>query len=180
MNLGQIMLVIAAMALLGLFALSGNTSLVQSNDVANASEAAVTATTLASSLIEEAQSKSFDQAVVDHGPVSTVSALTAVSDLGPDGGETYSSGFNDIDDYNNLYLVYTGSPDTNPEPGADSTIIVPGMRARFFVRAKVEYVDGDFFDPAGSQTWYKRMTVTVSSPTWKDSVAIPTVMSYWK
>ncbi len=183
MNLGQSMMVIVAMALLGFLALSANSSVMESNEISDTSEFGVTAVSLATSIIQEAMSKDYDQTVTLTGNVADSSAFTPAALLGRESGERYRdpvSDFNDFDDYNHLFLVFTSPLDPAPEPGADSTVIIPGIRARYLVRASVEYVAGDNLDvPIASPNWHKRLIVTVTRPLSKDTVRVPSVMSYW-
>ncbi len=183
MNLGQSMLVIAAMALLGFLALSANSSVMDSTDISNNSEFGVTAVSLATSVIQEAMSKMFDANVVASGAIADSLGLTPPG-TGKQPGERYRGGANDFDDFsdfNGLFVVYTSPLDPATEPGADTTIVVPGIRARYYVRARVDYIDPDNLDHVMThQTWHKRLVVSVTSPTSKDSIAIPAIMSYWQ
>lgn len=183
MNLGQGMMVIVALALLGFLALSANSSVMESNEISDTSEFGVTSVSLATSIIQEAMSKDFDQTVTVNGNVTDSSTFTAAGALGRESGESFRAGgssFNDFDDFNNLFLVFTSPLDPTPEAGADSTIIIPGIRARYIVRAKVEYVTGDNLDvPVATPNWHKRLIVMVTRPATKDTIRVPSVMSYW-
>ena len=127
--------------------------------------------------------KSFDQKVVSFGAITSPSQFTPPGMLRADSGEVYRGGandFNDFDDFNDVFFVFTSYLDTTPEPGATRQIVMPGLRARYFVRARVDYVIGDSLDYVSpTQTWYKRLTVTVTSPSSKDSIVVPAVMGYW-
>jgi len=185
MNLGQSMLVIAAMALLGFLALSANSSVMDSTQTSDNSEFGVTAVSLATSIIQEAMSKMFDEVTVDSGAVTDPSQLTPSPFwMHRDPGEHYRGGVNDFDDisdFDSMLFVYTSPLDPAPEPGADTTIIVPGIRDRYFVRTRVQYVDPNNLDQVvAGPTWHKRIVVTVtSSSPRRDTIAIPAVMSYW-
>jgi len=183
MNLGQATMVIVAMALLGFLALSANSSVMESTDISDSSEFGVTSVSLATSLIQEAMAKDFDQTVSTSGNVSDSTTFTPAASLGRDGVEKYRDpvhDFNDFDDFNNLFLVFTSPLDPSPEAGADSTLIVPGIRARYIVHTKVEYVLGDNLNAAwASPTWNKRIIVSVTRPVSKDTIRVPAVMSYW-
>jgi len=182
-NLGQSMMVIVAMSLLGFLALSANSSVMESSEISDDSEFGVTSVSLATSLIQEAMAKDFDRVVTANGNISDSSAFTPPGSLGRDGSERYRNpvnDFNDFDDFNNLFLVYTSPLDPMPEPLADSTIIVPGIRARYYVHAKIEYVRGEDLNAGWpSPTWNKRIVVSVTRPLAKDTIRIPAVMSYW-
>jgi hypothetical protein len=176
-------MVIGALALLGILLLGANTSLLESTADQDNSEFGVTAISLANSLVDEALGKKFDRASLG-GAIGSLSQLTSPDSLGPDGSEHYRGvqDFDDFDDFNNIFLVYKSNvpSDTAHTPGSNWEQIVPGLRAKYFVRAKVEYVQENNLDFAtSSKTWYKRITVIVSSPSYDDSLAIPAVMSYW-
>ena len=183
MTLGQSMMVIVAMALLGFLALSANSSVMESTDISDTSDFGVTAVSLATSIIQEAMAKDFDETVSTTGNVSDSSAFTPVGSLGPEPGERYRDAahdFNDFDDFNNLFLCYTSPLDPTPEPGADSTVIVSGIRARYLIHVRVDYVSSDSLMRVSPwPTWNKRMIVSVTRPVSKDTVKIPAVMSYW-
>ncbi len=183
MTLGQSMMVIVAMALLGFLALSANSSVMESTDISDASDFGVTAVSLATSIIQEAMAKDFDQTVSTVGNVTDSSTFTGVSSLGRDALERYRDpyhDFNDFDDFNNLFLCYTSPLDPTSEPGADSTIVVPGIRARYLIHVAVKYVSSDSLERVRPwPTWNKLMVVTVTRPASKDTVRVPSVMSYW-
>ncbi len=185
MTLGQSLLVIGALALLGILVLNANTSIGESTETMNRSEFGITAISLATSLVEEAQGKMFDQKIADSltGPITSPTQLSAV--LGKEGAEAYrggAEGFNDFDDFNNIWLVYKNAPlDTASSPGSTYEFAVPGLRARYDVRVSVYYVDpnGDLNVPVAYQTFHKGMLVTVTSPSSRDTLRFPAVMSYW-
>jgi hypothetical protein len=183
MNLGQMMLVLGAIVLLGILILNANVTLLDTREVQHTSEFGITAISLATSLVEEAGGKLFDNVVVDTTApvVSNTSQLSTV--LGPEAGEAYrdsSNGFDDYDDFNNLYVVYH-NPDTDSAltPGAYN-IAVPGIRARYFARCSVTYVNASNLDgTTTSRTWHKKIIVRVWSSASKDTLDYPSVMSYW-
>ena len=189
MNLGQMMFVLAGIVLLGIVILTANNSLLESTDVMNNSEFGITSVSLATSLVEEAMGKMYDEVIAD----STTGALTNPSQLspalGPEGSEKYRSAgdnFNDFDDFNNLFLVYKSDnpTDTASTAGSDWETIVPGIRSKYFVRTKVVYVPWNNLDGVSAvPTWHKKIIVTVTRPgphpTKADTLVFPAVMSYW-
>ena len=187
MNLGQMMLVVGAIALLGVLILNANSSVYEASDTMYTSEFGVTAISLATSIVEEASGKMFDQAIAGTNPVAVYdsSLFTAPGSLGPDAGEAYrgTKDFNDIDDYDRLFIVYKSdvAADTVSTPGSKWETIVPGIRAKYFVRCVVSYVNPPNLDIAYTtrQTWHKKITVTVTSPSSTDSLVYPAIMSYW-
>jgi hypothetical protein len=187
MNLGQIMMVALALMLLGGLVLNANSSVYQSTDTMYTSEFGVTAISLATSVVEEASGKMFDNAIAgtNAAAVYDSSLFTSPGALGPEAGESYRgpNDFNDIDDYNGLFIVYKSNvaADTISTPGSNREIIVPGIRSKYFVRCKVCYVQPPNLDVSytAKQTWHKKITVTVTSPSTRDSLVYPAIMSYW-
>ena len=183
MNLAQTMMVIAGLAILGILALNANRTMLESNDTQNISEFGINAVSLATSLVEEANGKMFDQVIADSttGDLSVPGQLSA--SLGKESGEGYRAGvndFNDFDDFNDLFLAYKSPVDSAIVTGANKDVIVPGMRALYYVRARVQYVSDTNLDSVVAfRTWHKRIMVTVTSPAIRDTLRYPSVMSYW-
>lgn len=188
MNLGQTMLVLAAMVVLGTLVLNANRAMLESNSVLNSSEMTVAATTVAQSIVEEASGKLFDEEITD----STVSALSSISqlttNLGPDGSERYrdTTGghpiFDDFDDFDGLFVVVKSDQpgDAARTPGSDWEFIVPNCRDRFEIRSRVQYVRADDLDgSAVGPTWHKKLLVTITAASTKDTLVYPYIMSYW-
>ncbi len=192
MNLFQSMLALGALILLGVLTLNTNRAILTHDDDMNVDESRITAMALAQSLAEEAGAKYFDAQPEDQPPgvLNNTSDLTPVNALGHGATEHYRGGahdFNDFDDFNNLFVVYKSSnpADTASTPGSDYESIIPGLKAKYYLKAKVEYVkvDGSNIPIAdqtsGVPTWHKRITVTVIDITRRDTVVYPAIMSYW-
>ncbi len=204
MNLGQMLMVVCSMTLLGLLSLRTNSTIIQANQTQNNSEFGVTAVSLATSIVEEAMGTMFDSSIGDtvSAAVDTsLSKLTAPGSLGHSGTESFRGAkpgtidFNDFDDFHNLFLVYKSDhpSDTAKTTGSDYEFIVPGIRSKYFVRAKVTYVNiANLNSTTNVRTWHKKIVVTVSTPYPKignaaqqlqDSLSrtlvFPAVMSYW-
>ncbi|MDX1702492.1 MAG: hypothetical protein R3250_17820 [Melioribacteraceae bacterium] len=165
MGTGQMMITMGALMLLALVVLRVNNGFFNTSSVLLDSKLGVLATSVATSVIEEATGKSFD-----HNTESTsVSDLTLLSSsLGPETGEIYPD-FNDFDDYNG----YSGIDTTMPA-------------ADFTVDCIVNYVkDTNLDGESSSRTWHKKITVFVSSPSMlgddniPDTIAMSAVYSYW-
>ncbi len=180
MNLGQMLLVVGAIALLGIVILNANSTVYQTTDTMYNSEFGITSVSLATSIVEEASGKYFDEVVTTSlaGDIVDSSKFTVPSKLGPDSAEAYPN-FDDFDDFNGLNLVYMSPLDTDSS-GAKK-IVTPGIRAKYYLSAKVEYVQPPNLDAAvlGHSTWHKKITVKVWSPSAKDTLNYPSVMSYW-
>lgn len=161
MNSGQLFLTIGGMFLLSLLVLRMNTTFLSTGEVMYNTKYGVLAVSLGTSMIEEANSKSFD-CNTDTNSVSSLSSITAPSSLGPDSGESFSN-FNDFDDFNNYQKTDTTMPGTV-----------------FNIKCQVGYVDTlnpDVF--INQKTWHKRILVTVTSPSMQDTVRLSSVFSYW-
>ncbi|MBI5020853.1 MAG: hypothetical protein HZB59_05405 [Ignavibacteriales bacterium] len=163
MNTGQTIFALFALALLGTVVVSMNRSLGNSNEIVIQAKLGVTAISIASSLVEEAQGKSFDKNT-DEDIATATSQLTPVAQLGLETGEYYPDSLNDFDDFNNLRRTVT--PDT-----------LSGM---FNISCRVFYIDPLNPNVAqASPTWHKKLSVQVTSPQMKDTVSAEYIFSYW-
>lgn len=161
MNSGQTMLVIGAMCLLLSLVANWFNAASLSENVYLRGKCGVAATSIATSLIEEAEGQAFDAKSITQADTVT-SQLTAVASLGAESGETYPN-FNDFDDYNNLNLTYFNQlPDT------------------FKANCKVVYINPSTPSVAAtSPTWHKKLMVSVTSKLLKDTVKCEYIFSYW-
>jgi len=178
MNLGQMLMVIGAITLLGLLVLNANTTVHTTRATMADSEFGMTG-------------KMFDNVIADSNASALFDStlLTSPGNLGPEAGESYrkSAGakdFNDVDDFNNLFLVYKSGVggDTAATPGSDYEFTLPGIRARYFAHVTVDYVTlagGSIVACPAVPNWHKRITVTVTSTGSADTLAYPAIMSYW-
>jgi hypothetical protein len=158
MNFGESLLAIGAMVLLSILVLSTNNTIFSTGTSLNESKFDLLATSIGTSIIEEASNKSFDENTID----TTASKTSDLSiKLGPEGETRHY--FDDFDDYNGC----TGSDSTMPS-------------AVFNYRCKVEYVvSGNPEKISASRTWDKKLTVYVTSKSMQDTVKLCTVFSYW-
>jgi len=155
------LLTVGAVILFGTFLISSNKLLINSIIVADESEYSMTAVSLAQSIIDEAKTKSFDEAsigkVITHrdsltlalllGPDTYAEQISGTDTLGSNGFQSMQK-FDDIDDYKN----YTRRVDTPEAEG-------------FILETTVSYVsETDPDSPQLLRTYCKRMTVTVTSP----------------
>jgi hypothetical protein len=161
MNTGQMMLTMGAMIMLSILILRVNNNQLRSQDTMQNSKYGLLAISVASSVIEDANKKAFDEATVNNSVTSTAS-LTTVANLGPESGETYDT-FDDIDDYNN----YTKTDSSMPS-------------AVFNIKCTVCYVSASTPDiTSATPTWNKKITVYVTSKSIRDTVKLSQVFSYW-
>jgi hypothetical protein len=161
MNTGQSLITIAAMLLLSLTVLRVNSSLLGTDTVLYDTKFGVLAVSLATSVIEEANKKPFDDAGIGDA-ISNLNSLTAPGSLGPSAGEVYPN-FDDFDDFNGYTKHITDLPS-----------------AVFDVSCQVCYINPANPDVAsGSRTWHKKITVTVTSPSMTDTFRLSSIYSYW-
>jgi len=188
MNTGQMILVMGALFLLGIIILSANSTFRENERVVTDSEFGIAAVSLATSLIEEAEGKLFDQACVDSG-VSDVTELTPIGQFGPSTYERYRptdttySDFDDISDFDGFTIEYVN--DTTKPQIAQYRGDPRGFRADYFLSTNVAYINAgngfaDLDNFSGARTWHKKLTVTVTSPSATDTLRLSTVISYWK
>lgn len=160
MGTGQTLLTIMAMMMLSRLVLSVNTSSSMSGEAIQMAAYRITATSLGTSMIEEATGMAFD-AKSDTVGISNPSNFS--STLGKETGEVYPD-FDDFDDFNNLTKV-------------DS---LKGS-AIFTTKCKVEYVSitNNVITVSNSQTYSKRITVNVYSNSMSDTLKFYSIYSYW-
>lgn len=145
---------IGAMALLALISLRFNATLLENRTTEIENKVYLTAFSLADDLIEEIKQKAFDEETVEWKAIATED-LTAFEKFAPevrDAGENENpSTWDDIDDYN----------------GYSKSISLPHVE-NYTVTSTVEYVSAADQDVVSStQTYFKRVTVKVSSPVLK-------------
>ena len=161
MNTGESLITIAAMMLLSLTVLSVNNNLLSTDTVLMETKFGVLAVSLATSVIEEANKKPFDEAGIDDA-ISDITSLTDPDNLGPSGGETYPD-YDDFDDYNGYTKHISNLPS-----------------AEFDISCQVCYVNPAKPDSAANiKTWHKKITVNVTSPSSRDTFNLSSVYSYW-
>ncbi len=154
MNTGQSFLSIGALLLFSLVSLNFNSTVLTNTTVEVENKVYLTAFSLADDLIEEIKQKAFDAATLNF-PTTNPDNLTPAGSLGHGGWEVYPN-YNDIDDYN----------------GFVKTVSAPHAEG-YSVACTVTYVDTD--DPdivVGTQTFYKKVTVTVSSPYLRSPISL--------
>jgi MSHA pilin protein MshD len=162
MGTGQTLLTIAAMMMISRMVLSVNNQNAQSGGSIEMAAYRITATSLGTSVIEEASGLAFDE-LSDSNGISTPSSFTAVNKLGPDNGEVYPH-YDDFDDFNGLHKI---------DSLAGSAV--------FATDVTVQYVSitSNVITVANTQTYNKQITVKVSSKWMSDTLKFYNVMSYW-
>ena len=164
MNTGQMLLALGAMILLSTTVLRVNNTFFTTDTVLDETKYNFLATSLGSSIIQEAKSMAYDNAT-DSASIDDVKYLTAAGNLGPEGAEIgkKKSAFNDFDDFDGYQDV-------------DSTM----PSAPFWYSCQVVYIDDSSPDKtSASPTWNKMITVTITSPYMSDVIKMSSVQSYW-
>ncbi len=167
MGLGQSLLSVLALALLGTIVLGVNRNTADNGTVIERTEYEIMATSLGISTVERATGLAFDENTVN-SDIAAATACTPLASLGPEIGEVDST-FDDFDDYNNYSK--TVNPDASPTM----------KTAEFHVQGKVQYVQlsGDSLVTSAGQTYHKLLTVKVWSKSMSDTLSFQTVYSYW-
>lgn len=161
MNTGESLITIAAMMLLALTVLRVNNNLLSTDTVLLETKFGVLAVSLATSIMEEANKKPFDEAGVDDA-ISNINVLTVPAALGPSSGETYTN-FDDFDDFNGFTKHISNLPS-----------------AEFDVSCQVCYINPASPDlKSNTRTWHKKITVNVTSPSSTDTFRLSSIYSYW-
>ena len=163
MNLGQMLLVVGAVAMLATLTVSINSTILQAYVVSYDSEATIDAISIGQTMIDEILTQRFDSLTAATQIVKWPSLCAPPSRLGPDRPIEKDSVhspeidpfrskefYDDIDDYNHYSRVVN-----TPHLG------------KFTVKDTVYYVPESNFDDTTKttmQTWYKRIVVTIGHP----------------
>jgi len=152
---------IGAIVLLALTSLRFNTTLLANRTTEIENKVYLTAFSLADDLIEEIKQKAFDEETVEWRAITTVQ-LTPYNEFGPvDPGESSVFDFDDIDDYN----------------GYSKAVSLPHAE-NYSVISTVDYVTASNPDViSSSQTFFKRISVNVTSPYMSHSVKLSFVFT---
>jgi len=172
MGLGQTMLTIMALVLMGRLVLSFNTTILETGFTKDMAEYRITATSLGTSMLEQSSGLAFDERTVD-STAGTTAALTSKASFGPDATESNVDRYDDIDDYHNYSKI-------------DSLT----NSAIFKTRVTVNYVDisGSDVVTTASKTFSKEVIVDVTSdflvdysvsPARPDTLRFKQIFSYW-
>ena len=161
MNSGQMLLVLFGMIIFGMLSLNVYKSSSSREDTLRTNEAFLNATGLAQSMINEIESKAFDQNTV-HKAATSADSLTSPDLLGSDAGETSATQFNDIDDYNNYITT-----DSLSRLGV------------YTVGVKVYYIQNMSPDVKSNvQTFSKQVDVSVTNFCLPDTLKLSRVITY--
>lgn len=174
MNLGQMLLVVGALAILATLTLSINTTILRAYVISYDSEATIDAISIGQAMIDEIQTQAFDsvtnttQKILDPGKCSLPSRLgpdvdseKTVSALETEPFQSQNK-FNDVDDY----LHY-------------SRIVTSPHLGNFTVRDSIFYVKESNMDSLSTtQTWYKKIMVTIKHPNLYNPVVVKSIIVF--
>ena len=125
------------------------------------SESVIDASGLAQSILDEIQTKAFDENTTTSA-VSDTDSLTSANNLGPDTGEVLNTSFDDIDDYNNF-----------------TTSIVLDRMGTFDIKVTVTYVNT--LSPqttSSSPTFCKHVQVALTNYSLLDTLKFDHIIAY--
>jgi hypothetical protein len=152
---------IGAMALLALISLRFNATLLENRTTEIENKVYLTAFSLADDLIEEIKQKAFDEKTVEWKAIPADQLSPAESFGVFDPGESKVNDFDDIDDYNRY----------------GKEVSLPHVED-YSVTSTVDYVSATNQDEvSNTQTYFKRVTVKVSSPYLSHSVKLSFVFT---
>jgi hypothetical protein len=168
---GHMMFVVGAFALLSLVTLGVNSIILEKTTVMLDTEASITAISISQAMIDEIQSKAYDEKTLSVRVYNTAD-MTPTDELGPEAGEAitypdvypYASvtTFDDADDYNRYRRTVTTT-----------------RLGDFTVLDSVYYVTDSNLDVRSfTQTFYKKIVVTVTHPNMKVPVVLTDVLVY--
>ncbi|MFA6469800.1 MAG: hypothetical protein WCW35_12935 [Bacteroidota bacterium] len=104
MGLGQTLLTILALVLMGRVVISTNTTTLDAGFTKDMAEYRISATSLGTSMLEQSSAMAFDEATVDSG-TTNASSLTVAASFGADATESSEELYDDIDDYHNFTKI---------------------------------------------------------------------------
>ncbi len=161
MGSAQIILLMGSLILLVLLSLNFYSSYRSKSELDIYSQALITGTGIGQSIIDEIQTRAFDQKTAINA-ITSKDSLTAVGSLGPESGENSVTQYNDADDYKN-YVRY-------------DTLSVMGI---FKTRVDVKYAakmnpDVNIL----SKTFTKRIDVFVTNTYLQDTLKLKHVITY--
>jgi len=151
----QMLLTLGSMLIFALTSIGFNRAYLQTTTVETENKVYLTAFSLADDMLEEIKARSFDEKTIKF-TTANLASLTSAAVLGPELGENSSDSktFDDIDDFNNYQRLISA-------PHAED----------YNVACKVQYVSSSNPDNViSTQSFYKKVTVTVSSPFLRNSV----------
>jgi len=158
MGTGQMLITLAAIILLSLVILRVTTNFLFTEEVLMESKFGVLGISLATSMMEKATGKPFDE----ESDSGTILTLTDLSSIGPDPGEVYPN-FDDFDDYDGLLKIDSSMPS-----------------AIYKIECNVNFVNtADLDGYSAAKTWHKKLKIQVTTKSSKDTIEMETIYSYF-
>src|SRR5258706_9946855 len=155
MNLGQMILVVGAMAILSTLTLSINTTILRAYMISYDSEATIDAISIGQAMIDEINTQAFDSLTTGTAKVLDPSLCTPKSRFGAD-----------LDSEKTFASLVAASPDTAPfksllkfndvdDYQGYRRIVASTHLGNFTMRDSVFYVmDSNYESPSATQTWF--------------------------
>jgi hypothetical protein len=155
------LLTIASIFLLSTLILNVHSATTERLTTMYSNESVIAASGIAQSIIDELQTKSFDEKTI-YKMMTTTDSLTQVANLGMDAGETVSIQFDDMDDYNN----YTRTDSLN-------------RMGKFDTKVFVYYIDKTDPDTKSlTRTFTKRVDVQITNFSFPDTLKFHHIIGY--
>ena len=160
---GESIISIGAVALLAFTAININNSFVEDDQFFNETRYGLETIALASSVIEEASQLPFDEQSWDSTKIEKLPTdFTIANNLGPDNGESVFDDFDDFDDFDGFMKAETTQQNV------------------YNISCNVVYVDPTNPDiESVSRTFFKKLTVSVSSKVAGDTLSLSYIHGYW-
>jgi hypothetical protein len=150
----QMMLSIVAMIFLSMLILNVHSSTSDKLIILYSNESLIEATGIVQAIIEEIQTKAFDEATTT-APAKERNLLTPVISLEKETGEV---AYNDFDDYNNYTLADTAN-----------------VMCTFELAVMVRYAEETApYDTSGTRTYMKRVDISITN------ASLPTILTFNK
>ena len=157
----QQILTIASIFLLSTLILNVHSATTERITTMYSNESVITASGIAQSIIDELQTKGFDEKTI-YKMVTKTDSLTQTNFLGKDAEETLSTLFDDIDDYD----TYTRTDSLN-------------RMGKFNTKVSVYYIDKNNPDTKSSiRTFTKRVDVQITNFSFPDTLKFYHIIGY--
>ena len=163
MGRAEMIILVAAIAILGRYSLTVNDALANNEIHVIQSEYELNAVAIAETYFKQAWVKAYDENVVDGIPADIPQDFTSKEHLGEDSGESYPD-YDDIDDFDEFSVTDT----------AENGMV-------YEVEIEVGYISvDDKVDISNQRSTLKRMNVTISSDYLRNDITLSRIFPYWK
>ncbi|MCF7807494.1 MAG: hypothetical protein K9M49_07620 [Candidatus Marinimicrobia bacterium] len=163
MGRAEMIILVAAIAILGRYSLTVNDVLANNEIHVIQSEYELNVVGIAERYFRQAWLKSFDETTVDGAPVDIPNDFTDKEHLGVDSGESYPD-FDDVDDFDDFSITGT----------ADNGMV-------YDMQIVVGYIsEDDKENIANQRSTLKRMNITFSSDYLRNDITLSRIFPYWK